>query len=362
MVNETSAQHSLVELVTSRRHAADFTASRADYIGARLRPLALILAVLLPAWIPVDYMLLPYLEFWPLAALRLAAAGLALTLYFITPRGISMLGALARLAALFAIPTALYLTARLTQGAGGDDMLYGYAFFPVLIAAMLAIFPLTLLEGLVFGMPLLIGYGGLEVALGAPLEARWLGMLWLLSLVELIGLGTQLSQLRMLLDLFGRATRDSITGALNRRSLAERLEAEHARWERHARPMAVLLIELGGLEQIAHKHGHDVANRLLAQLTESVGRVLRPTDVFGRWDADTLLVLLPETDEEAARRLVAKVREVTDLATITAPSGAKVRGEPRLAVAAPAPQESLAALLARVDRKLMGDTRVAMAG
>jgi len=351
MAEETNVKPAFVELLASCRHAADFTASRADYMLTRVRTLALVLAVLLPAWIPIDYLVLPYIQFVPVAGLRLGAAALALAVFFYSPAGGSLGGTLARLAALLAVPAALYVTARLTMGAG-DEILKGYAFFPVAIVAMLAIFPLTLLEGLAFGLPVLLGYGGLEVALGSPLEPRWLGMLWLLSLVLLISLGTQLSQLRMLLDLFGRATRDPLTGVLNRRSLSERLEAEHERWLRHARPMSLLLIQLGGLEQVAAKHGHSVANRLFTQLAEAVAKVLRPTDVLGRWDNDTLMVVLPETDEIEARRLAARVREAADLATVSTDDGAKVRGEPRLAVSAPTSQEGVDTLLARLDRKL----------
>lgn len=352
MATETTTSHPIIELLSAHRHAADFTASRVDYISARLRSLALALAVLLPIWIPVDYLLLPATDFLPLAGLRLAMGGLALTLYFFSPKGGRLAGTLARMAMLIIIPATLYVAARLQLEPTGNDLLYGYAFFPVLIAAMLAVFPLTLLEGLAFGLPVLLGYGALEVALDAPLDPRWLGMLWLLSLVVLISLSTQLSQLRMLLDLFRRATRDTLTGALNRRSLAERLEAEHARWERHGRPLTLLLIELAGLEQITEEHGQTVANRLLAQLTEVVGRALRPTDLIGRWETDTLLAILPETEEETARHLAARVREVAELASVALPVGVTVRGKPRVTVSAPTPQEKLAELLLRVERKL----------
>lgn len=353
---------SIAELLSAHRHAADFTASRTDYIRTRLRPLALILAILLPAWIPVDYLLLPWHDFLPLAGLRLGMGALALTLYFLSRDSSSLAGTLARLAGLLVIPAVLYTAARLQLGPGGDNQLYGYAFFPVLMAAMLAMFPLTLLEGLVFGLPVLIGFGMLELMLGTGFEHGWLGMLWLLSLVLLIALSTQLSQLRMLLDLFRRATRDSLTGALNRRSLAERLEAEHARWQNHGRPLAVLRIELGGLERISSEHGSTVANRLFAQLAEVVSRALRPTDLIGRWDSAALLAILPETDQPAAERLAARVREVAELASVPLSLGVTVRGEPRVAVAIPALGAGLDDLLARLEHLPVGNRPRVMAG
>lgn len=360
MADDKATAHSVAELVTRRRHAGDFTASRADYIAGRLRPLALALAVLLPIWIPVDYLVLPNADFLPLAGLRLAMGALALVLYFLSHPGAGFAATLSRLALLVAAPAVLYVAARLLLPAGGDGLLYGYAFFPVLIVAMVAVFPLTLLEGAALLLPVLLGYGGLEFGL-AGVEPGWLGMLWLISLVAVVSLWTQLSQLRMLLDLYRRATRDTLTGVLNRPSLAERLEAEHARSQRYGRPLALMLIELGGLERIARDHGHPVANRLLAQLSDLVGRALRPTDLIGRWDTDTLLVVLPETDHDTSQRLVARVNEVVELANIQITPGTTVRGEPRIALAMPTGQERLDDLLARMDRKLAGRGRVAVA-
>lgn len=352
MSKETTAAHSAAELLSAGRHAADFTSSRTDYIATRLRPLALILAILLPTWIPIDYLLLPSAAFLPLAGLRLALGGLALMLYFFSSKSTSLAGTLGRLTVLAAIPAILYVAARLQLDPGGSDLLYGYAFFPVLTAAMLAVFPLTLLEGLVFGLPVLLGYGALEMLLGATLDSRWLGMLWLLSLIVLIALSTQLSQLRMLLDLFRRATRDTATGALNRRSLTERLEAEHSRWQRHDRPLAVLLVSLAGLERVAQEHGLATTNDLLAQLAQILGRALRPTDLIGRWNTATLLAVLPETGQDTAQQLAARVREVAEFASVTLPTGAIIRGEPRVVITAPASQERLEELLARIDRQL----------
>lgn len=352
MTRETSAQHVVAELLSTRHHPTDFTASRADYTTARLRLLALVLAVLLPLWIPVDYLLMPVNDFLPLAALRLVMAGVALGLYFFAARNGRRGVALGQVALLLLIPAVLYVAARLQLEPGSNNLLYGYAFFPVLMTAMLAVFPLTLLEGAAFGLPMLLGYGGLELALGGVFDPQWLSMLWLLSLVTLVALTTQLSQLRMLLDLFRRATRDTATGVFNRRNLVERLEAEHVRWERHERPLCVLLVELSGLNQVIEDHGRVVANRLLAQLADVMGRTLRSTDLLGRWNDSTLLAVLPETDEEAAQRLAARVREVAQLASVNLPNGLTVRGTPRVVVGRPAERERLEGLLARVESGL----------
>lgn len=351
MTQQSASLASVRDLVSARRHAADFTASRTRLIATRVRALALALAVLLPAWIPVDYLLLAREDFLPLAAARIIAALLALGLYFIDPEQPRRKATLGRLSLLVTLPASLYLMARLQLNGAADGLLYGYAFFPVLIAAMLAVFPLTLLEGVGFALPIAMGYGLLEFALGEPAEPAWLEMLWLLSLIALIALWTQLSQLRMLLDLFHRATRDPLTGTLNRRSLNDALAAEHARWLRHARPLSVIRVELTDWERITDQHGTNFGNGLLVQLTHVIQRALRPTDLLGRWDGATLLMVLPETEADVAERLAARLEELAEFASIPTRSGAMLRGSTRISVATPAADESLATLLQRLEQR-----------
>lgn len=353
MTRESAAQHPVAELLTTRHHPADFTASRAEYTITRLRLLALGLAVLLPLWIPVDYWLLNTADFLVLAGLRLVMAVVAIGMFFYIGGSRRLSVALGGIALLLLMPAALYVAARLMLESS-NNLLYGYAFFPVLIAALLAVFPLTLLEGAMFGLPLLLGYGGLELVLAeASLDPQWLGMLWLLALVTLVALMTQLSQLRMLLDLYRRATRDTVTGVFNRHSLVERLQAEFARWEQHERPLGVLMVRLTALDAISREHGAPVANRLMAQLAEVVGRALRPTDLLGRWNDSSLIAVLPETDDDAAQRLALRVREVSQLASVTLPAGQTVRGEPRVVCDKPSARERLEDLLQRLESKLM---------
>ncbi|MFC7409828.1 GGDEF domain-containing protein [Hydrogenophaga atypica] len=104
------------------------------------------------------------------------------------------------------------------------------------------------------------------------------------------------------------ATFDSLTGALNRRVLLLAGDQELLRWQRHAHPFAVLLIDIDHFKQINDQHGHLVGDQVLKRLAAALRQPLRKTDLLARYGGEEFLVLLPVTDEATARELGERVR------------------------------------------------------
>lgn len=104
------------------------------------------------------------------------------------------------------------------------------------------------------------------------------------------------------------ATFDSLTGALNRRVLLLAGEQELLRWQRHAHPFAVLLIDIDHFKQINDQHGHLVGDQVLKRLAATLRQPLRKTDLLARYGGEEFLVLLPVTDDATARELGERVR------------------------------------------------------
>ena len=88
------------------------------------------------------------------------------------------------------------------------------------------------------------------------------------------------------------------TGALNHAALKARLEAEISRSRRYANPLSCIALRHGSA---ARYPGPDVLARILKEQ-------LRWVDLLGHWTDDLLLVVLPETTEQAAETLTGKLR------------------------------------------------------
>lgn len=91
-----------------------------------------------------------------------------------------------------------------------------------------------------------------------------------------------------------QSQRDTLTGALNRALMLERVDAAIALARRHAGHMAVLFIDVDRFKAINDTLGHAIGDEVLRQLAQTLGEVLRESDAVGRHGGDEFVVLLSE--------------------------------------------------------------------
>jgi diguanylate cyclase (GGDEF)-like protein len=107
----------------------------------------------------------------------------------------------------------------------------------------------------------------------------------------------------------GLATRDPLTGLLNRRSLVERLEHTIAAASRYGRGLAVLFLDMDRFKTINDTLGHDVGDELLIQVAGRIRACVRESDMVARLGGDEFVVLmeaLPSYPDaaEVARKII----------------------------------------------------------
>jgi len=104
------------------------------------------------------------------------------------------------------------------------------------------------------------------------------------------------------------ASTDFLTGAYNSRSFAAFAEAEIRRARRHGHHFSVAYMDVDDFKKVNDRLGHSAGDRLLRTVADTVRDNVRDVDAVARLGGDEFAVLMPETDEMAARVAVARVR------------------------------------------------------
>jgi diguanylate cyclase (GGDEF)-like protein len=118
-----------------------------------------------------------------------------------------------------------------------------------------------------------------------------------------------------------QARRDSLTGALNRRSMDEefsRLIALHART---SEPLAIMMIDVDHFKVVNDHYGHLVGDQVLRQLAALTQGTIRKQDYFARYGGEEFCILMPITTEDEAMRLAERLRQVYQDLPMEAASG-----------------------------------------
>jgi diguanylate cyclase (GGDEF)-like protein len=103
------------------------------------------------------------------------------------------------------------------------------------------------------------------------------------------------------------ATRDELTGCLNRRAMQERLVEECSRASRAGQPLCVVLLDLDHFKSINDRHGHAAGDAVLRGFAELARGQLRPTDLLARWGGEEFLLTLAATDALQAQECVLRL-------------------------------------------------------
>lgn len=114
---------------------------------------------------------------------------------------------------------------------------------------------------------------------------------------------------------------DGLTGALNRRSLDDRLDLLQNLYFRHKRTggniTSVILFEIDEYQAIYNKYGHREGDQILIKLTQKINGYIRKTDEFYRYDNEKFVLIGNGAGLLKASELAEKIRKLIESASLS---------------------------------------------
>jgi diguanylate cyclase (GGDEF)-like protein len=146
------------------------------------------------------------------------------------------------------------------------------------------------------------------------------------------------------------ADHDHLTGARSRRAFFDLAARERSRALRAGSPLSLLLFDVDHFKRINDTHGHATGDRVLADIVERAGAVVRNIDVVARLGGEEFAVLLPDTAEDTALLVAERLRHALDRSFDG--SAGDVGYTVSIGVATLGADESIEGMLSRADAAL----------
>ncbi|MEG3191689.1 sensor domain-containing diguanylate cyclase [Lysobacter sp. D1-1-M9] len=112
------------------------------------------------------------------------------------------------------------------------------------------------------------------------------------------------------------ASRDPLTGLLNRAALAQLRAAPGELARLQQAPYSLMLIDVDRFKQVNDRHGHLLGDRALRAVADAVAASIREGDLAVRYGGEEFLVVLPNTRLADAAEVAERVRQRVLLAPL----------------------------------------------
>ncbi|MFP4020830.1 MAG: HD domain-containing phosphohydrolase [Halanaerobium sp.] len=99
---------------------------------------------------------------------------------------------------------------------------------------------------------------------------------------------------------------DSLTDLYNRSYLENKIQSLN---KQNRLPTAVIMADLNGLKLVNDTYGHNEGDKLLQKMASILKSSCRDNDLIARWGGDEFVILLPETDRKAVKKVVKRINK-----------------------------------------------------
>lgn len=140
--------------------------------------------------------------------------------------------------------------------------------------------------------------------------------------------GTHVAEIR---DVSGRkslekalrrtASRDALTGVMNRGAFTEQAQLVLSQAKRDGRSLCLAILDIDHFKRINDSHGHPIGDLALKAFSAVCERQVRRSDLFARFGGEEFVLLLSDTDAQQAFALLERLRTAWSAHRLDIPGG-----------------------------------------
>jgi len=104
------------------------------------------------------------------------------------------------------------------------------------------------------------------------------------------------------------ASNDTLTGLPNRRTFNSQLENFLLLNQRHQQNLSILFIDVDDFKHINDIHGHDIGDKVLKEIAQTLKSTIRKSDCIARWGGEEFIILLLNTQLGDAELIAEQLR------------------------------------------------------
>jgi len=101
---------------------------------------------------------------------------------------------------------------------------------------------------------------------------------------------------------------DTLTGVANRRSLMKKAQRSFKQSKNKGASLSVLMIDVDHFKEINDLLGHSSGDKVLAEIASIGTKIMRKSDLLGRFGGEEFMVCLPKTTLTAAMEIAERIR------------------------------------------------------
>jgi two-component system, cell cycle response regulator len=115
---------------------------------------------------------------------------------------------------------------------------------------------------------------------------------------------------QLLLELVRMRDTDCLTGLSNQRSFFSQFSEEFQRSLRYQRTLGCVFLDVDKFKAINQRYGHFRGDQVLERIGNVLIKHTRGSDITCRYSGDEFVVVMPEADQQGARGLAEKLRQL----------------------------------------------------